>query len=94
MLQEFKKLADGISEDELDRAKVGMRASLIMQGEASHARAGACASDMYHLERVRSLGEIEDAINGLTVDEVVSYAKKYQPEDFCITTIGPKELTH
>ena len=93
MLAEFTKLADGISQNELDRAKVGLRATLVMLGEASTARAGACAGDMYHLGRVRSLTEIEDNINGLTVDDVVGYAQRHQPQDFCITTLGPKELT-
>lgn len=93
MLSEFKKLAQGITLDELDRAKVGLRASLIMQGEASTARAAAAARDMYYLGRVRTLAEIEAAINAITVDDVVAFAQRYQPHDFCITTLGPKELT-
>ncbi len=92
LLAELLKLSEGVSQDELDRAKVGLRASLIMQGESSGARALHCASDFYHLERVRSLSEIEDAINDLTVDDILDYATTYKPQNFSITTLGPTEL--
>ncbi len=93
MRQEFKGLAGGITQDELDRACVGMRASLIMQGESSSSRASACAGDYFHLGRVRSLEEIEQAILSLTVDEVNSFALENKPEEFSVTTIGPKALS-
>ncbi|KPK75773.1 MAG: hypothetical protein AMJ79_09785 [Phycisphaerae bacterium SM23_30] len=92
MLAELVKLADGITEDELERAKVGLRASLIMQGESTTARAIGCAGDYYHLGRVRSLQEIEENILKLTVDDVVNHARRFKPNDFTIVTIGPKEL--
>lgn len=92
MMAELAKLADGITQDELDRAKVGLRASLIMQGESTSARAGSCAGDYYHLSRVRSLEEIEQAICAVTVDEVVDYVSSHRPGDFAVATIGPREL--
>lgn len=92
MLAEFRKLADGISEDELDRAKVGLRSSLIMMGESSGARALRCAGDMYYLGRVRSLDEIEKAVCGLSVEEVVGHVQAHRPESFSVTTLGPTAL--
>jgi len=92
MLEELRKLSDGITENELDRAKVGLRSSLIMQGESTTARAVSCASDFYHLNRVRSLQEIEDKILKLSVNDVVEHAKKYEPDDFTVVTIGPTKL--
>ena len=91
-LSELTKLAEGISQEELDRAKVGLRASLIMQGESTSARALSCARDMYHLERVRSLSEIEGGIQKLTVKDVVNHVEGFTPSDFTVATIGPKEL--
>ena len=52
---EFNRLADGISEDEIQRAKVGLKSSLIMQSESSSARAGGIGMDYYLLGRVRPL---------------------------------------
>ena len=91
-LSELTKLAEGISQEELDRAKVGLRASLIMQGESTSARALSCARDMYHLERVRSLSEIEGGIQKLKVKDVVNHVEGFTPSDFTVATIGPKEL--
>ena len=93
LLAELVKLKDGISEDELERAKVGLRASLIMQGESSGARAAGCAGDWHHLGRVRSLDEIEAAVKALTVKEVMAHVQGHEAKDFTVVTIGPRELT-
>lgn len=93
-LAELRKLAEGITANELDRVKVGLRASLIMQGEASSARVMAAARDYYYLGRVRSLDEIEAAVLALTVDEVVAFAGAFPPEKLTVVTIGPKELQY
>ena len=92
MLGELVKLKEGITEDELDRAKVGLRALLIMQGESSGARAMRCAGDTYHLGRVRSLNEIEQEIQKLSVADVLNYAHTHQPEKLTIATLGPTKL--
>lgn len=91
-LAELKKLEKGISNEELDRAKVGLRASLIMQGESTSARALSCARDMYYLKRVRTLCEIEQGIQKLRVEDVVRYVRDYTPDHCTVATIGPKEL--
>jgi predicted Zn-dependent peptidase len=92
MVAELVRLAEGISQDELDRAKAGLRASLIMQGESTSSRADSCAGDYYHIGRVRSLEEIDAAISSLTVDEMADFVKHNRPGNFTIATIGPKEL--
>ena len=92
MIAELVKLSQGITQDELDRAKVGLRASLIMQGESTQARAGACAGDFYHFNRVRSLEEIENAVLSLTVQDVLEFVKQHPAQKFTIATVGPREL--
>jgi len=92
MVAELVRLAEGISQDELNRAKAGLRASLIMQGESTSSRADSCACDYYHIGRVRSLEEIDAAITGLTVEEMTDFVKHNRPGNFTIATIGPKEL--
>lgn len=91
-LAEIMRLGEGISKDELDRAKVGLRAGLIMQGESSRARALRCAGDYVHLGRVRTLSEIEKAIENLTVAEVVEHVREHRPEKITVVTLGPVEL--
>jgi len=92
MIAELEKLTEGITEEELGRAKVGLRASLVMQGESTGARASNCAADYFYRGRVRSLEEIEQAVLALTVEDVVEHVRQFRPGNFTVATIGPKEL--
>jgi predicted Zn-dependent peptidase len=92
IVAEFNRLADGISEEELQRAKVGLKSALIMQSESSSSRAGAIAADFYMLGRVRTLDEIKDGINKTSVDSVLGFLRKNRFKDFTVVTIGPKEV--
>ena len=44
MLAEFRRLKDGVTPDEIDRVKAGLKSSLIMRQESTSARAGAMAA--------------------------------------------------
>jgi predicted Zn-dependent peptidase len=92
IISEFKKLSEGIAEEELNRAKIGLQSLLVMQSESTIARAGAAATDYYMLERVKSLDEIKNKIEKTTVDSVLDYLKKNPFEKFCAVTIGPTEI--
>jgi predicted Zn-dependent peptidase len=94
IIAEFKRLADGISEDEIARAKVGLKSALIMQSESSSSRAGAIAGDYYMLGRVRSLDEIKQKIDDTTTESVLAYLRKNKFKDFTVVTIGPKPIDY
>jgi predicted Zn-dependent peptidase len=93
IIQQFDKLGDGISEEEIQRAKVGLESSLILSSESSSSRAGAIASDYYMLGRVRSLDEIKDKIEATSVDSVLGFLRSNKFKDFTVVTIGPKQVT-
>jgi predicted Zn-dependent peptidase len=42
---------------------------------------------------VRSLEEIQAAIDGLTPDRIVQHLRRFPPENFTIVTLGPQPLT-
>jgi len=92
MVAELVKLAEGVSSEELERAKTGLRASLIMMGESSGARAAGCVRDYYYLGRVRPLEEIEAAIKAVSIDDVIEHVRAHAPQGFAVATIGPKQL--
>ena len=92
ILQELRKLAMGITEDELRRLKVQIRSGLIMQQESCRGRAGSIAGDWLHLGRVKTLDEINEKINGLTVDSINEYLAANPPRDFDVVTLGPQPL--
>jgi len=89
---EFKRLADGISEEEIQRAKVGLKSALVLQSESSSSRANGIGSDFYILGRVRSLDEIKEKIEAANVDSVMAFLRKNEFKDFTVVTIGPKKV--
>jgi len=92
IIGEFNRLGDGISDEEIARAKVGLKSALILQSESSSSRAGAIGSDYYILSRVRSLDEIKDRIEQTTADSVLGFLRNNRFRDFTVVTIGPKQV--
>ncbi|UCF00167.1 MAG: insulinase family protein [Planctomycetota bacterium] len=93
IIGEFNRLGEGISKEEIERAKVGLKSALILQSESSSSRAGAIGGDYYILGRVRSLDEIKNRIEATSVDSVLGFLRKNRFGDFTVVTIGPKEVT-
>ena len=92
IIEEFKNLCNGIEKEEIERAKVGLKSSLILHSESSSSRAGAIASDYYILERVRSLDEIKKSIEVTSVDSVINFLQRNNFNDFIVSTIGPSSI--
>jgi predicted Zn-dependent peptidase len=92
MAGELRRLADGIDTSEFERAIVGMKSNLVMQGESTGARAGAIATDQYVLGRPRTLDELADRVDGVTLDTLNGFLRDHPPGEFTITTIGPEAL--
>ena len=89
---EFARLAEGVTEDEMQRAKVGLKSSLIMQSESTSSRASGIASDYYLLGHVRSIDEIKQELEKTTIDTVTQFLNNNKFEDFTTVTIGPKSI--
>jgi predicted Zn-dependent peptidase len=91
-LEELTRMRNGVTEAELARAKTGLKASTIMQGESTSARAGAIAHDYFLRGRIRTLEEIKSAIDSVSVEQVNAYLKAHEAGPFTIVTVGPKAL--
>ena len=92
IIQEFNRLKEGISEEEISRAKVKLKSALIMQSESSSSRAGSIGGDYYVLGRVRSLDEIKGKIEETSVDSVLVFLRDNEFDEFTVVTIGPSQL--
>ena len=92
IIGEFSRLSEGITEEEIQRAKIGLKSSLILQSESSSSRAGSIGYDYYMLGRVRSFDEIKSKIEEISVDSVLTFLRKNKFKDFTVVTIGPKEV--
>lgn len=92
VMTELHRLHKGVTSEELSRAKIGLKASTIMQGESTSARAGAIAHDFYMRGRIRTLDEIKESIDSVTVEKVNAFLRSHEPGPFTIVTVGPKPL--
>ncbi len=92
MLAEIQKLGEGIDEAELKRCKARAKSSLIMQQESTGARAGSIARDWFHLKRVKTLDEIHEEVEAITVDRILDYLNQHPIEDVTVLTIGAQPL--
>ncbi len=92
-LEELQKLkAGGVTVDELEMMRAGLKSSLIMQQESSMSRSSSLATDWYRLGRVRSLEELSAALDGLTADGVSAYGSRLELDQMTLLTLGPNEM--
>jgi predicted Zn-dependent peptidase len=92
LLAELERLDEGVSEAEVERARVGMLSSLIMQEESSRSRASAIARDQFMLGRVRSLDEVTEAVHNVTPQSIAAFTKERPAREFTVVTLGPRAL--
>jgi len=92
LMEELSRLRLGIEAGELDRLKVQIRSSLVMQQESSRSRAAAISGDWFHLGRIRSVDEINQRIDELSVAGINEYLHDHPAADFNLVTLGPAPL--
>jgi predicted Zn-dependent peptidase len=94
MLAEIERLSTGgVSLEELEMMRAGLKSSLIMAQESSRSRSGALAADWYFLGRVRPIDEIAAELDALTPQSVSEYAANLRElEKTTILTLGPTAL--
>lgn len=84
--------ADRITPEEFQRAVAGMKSRLVFSGESTAARASALAADMHVYGRPRTLTEIAEKIDRVTLDQVNQYLSTRKMGTMTIQTLGPSEL--
>jgi predicted Zn-dependent peptidase len=91
-VEELARLEQGVEPSELERARVGLKASMIMQNESTGARAAAIAHDFFIQGRVRSLEEIKSALEAVTVEQVNRFLRTLRSVPVTLVIAGPREL--
>ncbi len=89
---ELKRLGEGVTDEELARAKTQLKSAMVMQGESTIARSAALATDWYFLGELRDLGEMTEAVNAVTKDDVMRYLCDWPAENFTVLLIGPESV--
>ncbi|MCW5820437.1 MAG: insulinase family protein, partial [Trueperaceae bacterium] len=88
-LAELARLAEGVSDAELERARTGLLSSIVMAGEASGATAGRLSNDVVLFGRPRTAAEITARIDGVTLSQVNRYLAANPVPQPTVVTLGP-----
>lgn len=92
LLAELGKIAQGISQEELERARTGLLSQLVMQGESSGARAASLARDIFLLGKPRNMDDIKADLLALELSKVNDFLAHQKKPEFSILSLGPKRL--
>ena len=91
ILDELQKLErTGVTQDELDRAKVQLKSELVMQSESSSARMSSIARTWWYERRMSLVAEIKEKIDAVTVDQIQGLLVRFPPtQPLTLAAIGP-----
>jgi len=88
----FDSLAkDGITEDELRKAKNKILSALVIKNELPMGRLVDLGFNWTYLEQYRTIEDDVNAIKAVTVDDVHSLIAQFDPGDFTQLSIGPAQ---
>ena len=92
-IAECRRLAEGsTTEDELERAKLQTRTSLVFSQESTSARMFTLAHQALHMDRVRSLDEQIAEIDAVDLDQLNRVAREYlRPEALGVSALGTRK---
>jgi predicted Zn-dependent peptidase len=85
---ELAELASTVTHEELERARTGLKALLVIGDESPQVRSSSNLVDVWIFGRVRSNKEIESALNEITVERVSDYLAAYSVNNATIVTLG------
>ena len=91
IVNELRKLQqEGLTGDELERAKVQLKSETVMRGEGSGARMLAISRSWWYDHRIRTISEIREAIDSVTHEQVLRVLQRFSPlNPLAISAIGP-----
>jgi len=91
IVNELRKLEqEGITTDELARAKVQLKSENVMRGEGSGSRMGALAHSWWYERKLRTIQEVKEAIDAVSEEQVLSVLRRFSPLDpLTVAAIGP-----
>lgn len=92
MVTELRKLKDGVTEEELQRAKADLKSRIVMQGELSASRASALVNDWWNIGQVRSLEDIKRAIDAVTDADIRRHLLAFPVSPITLVSLGSKAM--
>ncbi|HUY78471.1 MAG TPA: pitrilysin family protein [Ktedonobacterales bacterium] len=92
MLAELRHLQDeGVTQDELDRAKIQLKSELVMHGEDSASRMSSLLRSWWFERRLISIQEVKAAVDAVTTEQILGLMRRFPPtHPLVIAAIGPR----
>jgi predicted Zn-dependent peptidase len=90
--EELMRLGHDVTQEEVDRAKVGLKAHLLMDQESTPSRARELLDDIFLEGRIIPLQEIVNKINAVTAEDVKRYWTAHPVEPYSLVTLGREAL--
>ncbi len=92
LLGELARLEGTVTQEELDRSRTKLKASLIMGEESPGSRASSNANDWWLLKRVRGLSEIQEGIDRVSLESISRFLERYPFKPCSVLTLGKAAL--
>ena len=92
LLGELERLRDGVSAEELERARTGILSSLVMEGESSGGVASSLARNTFLFGAPRPLETVKAALLAVSLDDLNAYLAARPEPRFTVLTLGPSAL--
>ncbi len=89
---ELKRLPTDVTEEEVERAKIGFKAHLLMDQESTGSRARELLDDVYFQNRIVPVNEVIARINAVKAKHVKAYWSAHPIEPCALVTIGKEAL--
>lgn len=90
---ELRKLEqEGITADELERAKIQLKSENVMRSEGSGSRMGAIARSWWYERKIQTIQEVKEAIDTVTQESILKLLQRYSLlSPLTLAAIGPLE---
>lgn len=92
LLREVDKLAEHITEDELERAITGIVTPQETRGDGTRAHCQELAGDLFFFGRPVPMDEKVAKVQAVTVDDIHRYLATYPRDRKSVVTLGPRPL--
>jgi predicted Zn-dependent peptidase len=89
---ELLRLGQDATTEEVERAKIGFKAHMLMDQESTGARARELLDDIYHDNRIVPVSEVITQIDAVTAEDVKAYWTANPVEPYTLVTLGRDAL--
>jgi predicted Zn-dependent peptidase len=92
LLGELVRIREGVSADELERARTGLLSGLVMEGESSGGVASNLARNTFLFGAPRPLETVKAELGAVSLEALNAYLAARPRPHFTVLTLGPRAL--